>query len=69
MRSSVDSAWRPRSPPNPGAAARAEGLDDTRTLQRFGIDGVQHSSGTKGSGIATYSKHVKRWRRALGDTR
>ena len=55
---------------HPGAAASVrEGLDDTLTLQRFGIDGVLYTKLRStnaienfNSGIATYSKHVKRWR-------
>ena len=46
-----------------------EGLDDTLTLQRFGIDGVLYtklrSTNTIenfNSAIATYSRNVKRWR-------
>ena len=57
-------------PDHPGAAASVrEGLDDTLTLQRFGIDGVLYtklrSTNTIencNSAIATYSRNVKRWR-------
>ena len=55
---------------HPGAAASLrEGLDDTLTLQRLGIDGVLYTKLRStnaienfNSGIATYSRHVKRWR-------
>ena len=74
MRSSrsVDSsAWRPRSPPTIPVRRRpcARDSTDTLTLQRFGIDGVLYTKLRStnaienfNSGIATYSKHVKRWR-------
>ena len=45
-----------------------EGLDETLTLQRFGISGTLYKKlrSTNGienlnSGIATYSRNVKRW--------
>ena len=55
---------------HPGAAASVrEGLDDTLTLQRLGIDSVLYRKLRStnaienfNSGIATYSTHVKRWR-------
>ena len=55
---------------HPGAAASVrEGLDDTLTLQRLGIDGVlytklrsTHAIENLNRGIATCSRHVKRWR-------
>jgi putative transposase len=55
---------------HPGAAASVlEGLDDTLTLQRLGISGTLYKklrstnmTENLNSGIATYSKNVKRWR-------
>ena len=55
---------------HPGAAASVrEGLDDTLTLQRVGIDGVLYTKLRStnaienfNSAIATYSRNVKRWR-------
>ncbi len=56
-------------PPRPGAAASVqEGLDETLTLQRLGISGTLYKKlrstnaiENLNSGIATYSKNVKRW--------
>jgi len=55
---------------HPGAAASVrEGLDETLTLQGLGIEGTLYRKlrSTNGienlnSGIAAYSKNVKRWR-------
>lgn len=55
---------------HPGAAASVrEGLDETLTLQRLGIDGrlyvklrTTNAIENLNSGIASYSKNVKRWR-------
>jgi len=55
---------------HPGAAASVrEGLDETLTLQRLGISGTLYKKlrSTNGienlnSGIATYSRNVKRWK-------
>ena len=54
---------------HPGAAASVEeGLDETLTLQRLGISGTLYKKlrstnaiENLNSGIATYSKNVKRW--------
>ena len=54
---------------HPGAAASVlEGLDETLTLQRLGIDGTLYKKlrstnaiENLNSGIVTYSKNVKRW--------
>ena len=54
---------------HPGAAASVrEGLDETLTLQALGIDGrlyvklrTTNAIGNLNSGIAWYSKNVKRW--------
>ena len=54
---------------HPGAAGSVrEGLDETLTLQRLGIDGTLYRKlrstnaiENLNSGIATYSKNVKRW--------
>jgi transposase-like protein len=54
---------------HPGAAASVEeGLDETLTLQRFGISGTLYKKlrstnaiENLNSGIATYAKNVKRW--------
>ena len=55
---------------HPGAAASVrEGLDDTLTLQRFGMAGMLYTKlrttnaiENLNGGITTYSRHVKRWR-------
>jgi transposase-like protein len=55
---------------HPGAAASVEeGLDETLTLQRFGISGTLYKKlrstnaiENLNSGITAYSKNVKRWR-------
>lgn len=55
---------------HPGAAASVrEGLDETLTLQRLGIDGrlyvklrTTNAIENLNSGIASYSRNVKRWR-------
>ena len=55
---------------HPGAAASVrEGLDDTLTLQRFGMAGTVYTKlrttnaiENLNGGITTYSRHVKRWR-------
>ena len=54
---------------HPGAAASVrEGLDETLTLQRLGVTGTLYKKlrstnavENLNSGIATYSKNVKRW--------
>ena len=54
---------------HPGAAASVrEGLDETLTLQRLGISGTLYKKlrstnaiENLNSGIATYSRNVKRW--------
>ena len=54
---------------HPGAAASVrEGLDETLTLQRFGIRGTLYKKlrstnaiENLNSGVATYSRNVKRW--------
>ena len=54
---------------HPGAAASVrEGLDETLTLQRLGIDGTLYRKlrstnaiENLNSGVATYSRNVKRW--------
>lgn len=58
---------------HPGAAASvSEGLDETLTLQRLGITGTLYKRlrstnaiENLNSGIATYSKNVKRWQGGL----
>ncbi len=58
---------------HPGAAASVrEGLDDTLTLQRLGLQGVLYKKlrttnaiENFNSAMATYSRHVKRWRHGL----
>ena len=58
---------------HPGAAASvSEGLDETLTLQRLGITGTLYKKlrstnaiENLNSGIATYSKNVKRWQGGL----
>ncbi len=58
---------------HPGAAASVrEGLDETLTLQRLGITGTLYKKlrstnaiENLNSGIATYSKNVKRWQGGL----
>ena len=55
---------------HPGAAASVqEGLDETLTLQRLGIGGTLYEKlrstnaiENLNSGIATYSRNVKRWK-------
>jgi transposase-like protein len=58
---------------HPGAAASVEeGLDETLTLQRLGISGTLYKKlrstnaiENLNSGIAAYSKNVKRWKGGL----